>query len=71
MYMFVKENISFHSMIDISLQILLILFLQDTLSFLYNVKKDILSGFHLNIQVYAKSWYKFWKTFGFAKHDKF
>ena len=53
MYIFVKENISFHSLIDISLQILLIPFFKDTLSFLYNVSKDILSVFHLNIQVYV------------------
>jgi hypothetical protein len=51
--LFVKENISFHSLIDISLQILLIPFFEDTLSFLYNLNKDILSVFHLNIQVYA------------------
>ena len=54
MYIFIKENISFQSLIDISLQILLIPFLEDTLSFLYIVNKDILSVFHLNIKVYVK-----------------
>ena len=53
MYIFVKPNISFHSLIDISLQIFLNPLSEDTLSFLYNVNKDILSVFHLNIQVYV------------------
>ena len=53
MYIFVKEDIFFHFMTDISLKILSIPFFEDTLSFLYNVNKDILSVFHLNIQVYA------------------
>ena len=47
MFIFVKENVSFHSLIDISLQILLIPFFKDTLSFLYNVNKDISSVFSL------------------------
>ena len=64
MYIFVKEKFP--------LQILLIPFFEDTLSFLYNVNNDILSVFHLDIQVFmSNSWYKFWKTFGFVNHDKF
>ena len=71
MYIFVKENISFHSLIDISLQILLIPFLEDTLSFLYNVNKGISSVFSVKYTGFCHQLYKFWKIFGFANHDIF
>ena len=54
MYIFVKEKFP--------LQILLIPFFEDTLSFPYNVNNDIVSVFHLDIQLFiSTSWSKFWK----------
>ena len=44
MYIFVKENISLTNFVDSFL---------DTLSFLYNVNNNILSVFHLDIEVYV------------------
>ena len=68
MYIFVKENISFHSLIDISLQILLIPFLEDTLM---STKVFRLFFFSVKYTGFCHQLYKLWKIFGFANHDIF